>query len=188
MLHLLEEIGSRYRLKIVNFGHAGDGLQMWLGRRASGKPTWPGLLDQVVAGGQPATLGLRQNLVKEAAEEAGIDPSLAARARATGTVSYVCDSERGLRPDLLYCFDLELPAGFTPRNRDGEVAAFERVDMPRLRQLLAAPGLFKPNSALVAIDFLVRRGLIEADTPGYAALVAGLHMPAPFEDDAAGPR
>ena len=37
-------------------GYVGDatagGQQLWVARRAANKPTWPGLLDHIVAGGQ----------------------------------------------------------------------------------------------------------------------------------------
>ena len=45
---------------------------MWIGRRARDKPTFPGMLDNFVAGGQPIGIGLMDNLIKEAAEEAGV--------------------------------------------------------------------------------------------------------------------
>ena len=77
-----------------------------------------------MAGGQPYGLGIHENLIKECAEEAAIPEQLAAQARATGTVSYVMEWEAGLRDDVLYVFDLELPADFTPRNTDGEIEEF----------------------------------------------------------------
>ena len=42
-----------------------DGTAMWVARRALSKPTGPGKLDQLVAGGQPHGIGLHANLVKE---------------------------------------------------------------------------------------------------------------------------
>ena len=102
-----------------------DGTQrMWVARRSLSKPTGPGKLDQLVAGGQPHGIGLRDNLMKECAEEAGIPAALAEQARPVGAISYVLETEQGMRPDVLFNFDLELPASFDPVNEDGEVDAF----------------------------------------------------------------
>ena len=97
---------------------------MWIGRRSLTKPTAPGKLDQLVAGGQPAGVGVRANLVKEAAEEADIGPELAARAVPVGTVNYLTARPDGLRNDVLFNYDLVVPPDFRPVNRDGEIASF----------------------------------------------------------------
>ena len=46
------------------------GCKIWVPKRARTKPTWPGYLDNSVAGGIPAGLGVFESLVKEAMEEA----------------------------------------------------------------------------------------------------------------------
>lgn len=63
-------------------------LHMWVPRRSRDRPTYPGLFDNLVAGGLAHGLSPRQCLVKECGEEAGIPPALAARAVAVGTLSY----------------------------------------------------------------------------------------------------
>jgi len=166
-------------------GYVRDGarLAMWIARRATDKPTWPGKLDQLVAGGQPAGIGLRANLIKESAEEAGMRPELAARARPVGAFSYTFEDQRGLRPDTVFCFDLELPGGFRPVNRDGEVADFQLRPIDEAATLARDTREFKPNCALVVIDFLLRHGYLDADAPDYLDIVAGLgatHGPSPF--------
>lgn len=147
---------------------------MWIARRSPDKPTGPGKLDQMVAGGQPAGLSLRDNLIKECGEEAGVPAALARRARSAGTVSYRTVRAEGLRNDVLFVFDLEVPAGFRPVNRDGEVAEFMLWDIGEVMRRLRDTEDFKFNSALVIIDFLVRRGFIDADDPDYPDIVAGL--------------
>ena len=37
---------------------------LWVATRSASKPTWPGRLDHLVAGGQPASLSLRDNVLK----------------------------------------------------------------------------------------------------------------------------
>lgn len=148
---------------------------MWIGRRSLSKPTGPGLLDQMVGGGQPSGMSLRDNLTKECAEEAGMPATIAERAIPVGTVSYVTTRDEGLRHDVLFNFDLEVPADFTPVNTDGEVAEFLLLPIADVMQRLRDTRDFKFNSALVIIDFLVRHGFVDADDPDYADIVAGLH-------------
>ncbi len=154
-----------------------EGIEMWVGRRAKTKPTGPGKLDQLVAGGQPIGIGIRENMIKECQEEAGIPPALAQRVTAVGAVSYRCERPEGLRDDVLYCFDLELPEDFTPQNTDGEVEAFYLWSLDRVIEVLSTGEDFKFNCALVAIDFLLRRGFIEPDWRDYTALMHGLRLP-----------
>jgi 8-oxo-dGTP pyrophosphatase MutT (NUDIX family) len=61
-------------------------------------------------------------VVKECWEEAGVPNELAAAATAVGFVSYVSMSEEGLKPDVLFCYDLQLPEDFVPQPQDGEVS------------------------------------------------------------------
>lgn len=70
---------------------------------------------------QPHGLSCAENIVKECWEEAGIPQQLAAGAVPVGFVSYVSWSEEGLKPDVLFCYDLQLPADFVPVPQDGEV-------------------------------------------------------------------
>jgi isopentenyldiphosphate isomerase len=150
-------------------------MHMWVARRARGKQTYPGMLDNMVAGGQPIGLGLMENIVKECAEEADIPPELASRARAAGAISYCHQFEDGVKPDQQFCYDLELPADFAPRNTDGEVESFELWPIERVTETVCERFEFKFNCNLVIIDFLIRHGLIEADgEPDYMALCLGL--------------
>jgi hypothetical protein len=63
---------------------------------------------------QPHGLSCRENVLKECAEEAGIPPALAATARPVGAVSYLTIAANGYKPDVLFCYDLELPPDFIP--------------------------------------------------------------------------
>ena len=48
---------------------------MWVGKRSS-KGSFPNDLDQIAAGGLPYGVGIKENLIKEAFEEAGIQKKL----------------------------------------------------------------------------------------------------------------
>jgi 8-oxo-dGTP pyrophosphatase MutT (NUDIX family) len=169
-----------YGVHMNGFVRTPDGLKMWVARRSRTKPTFPGMLDNMVAGGQPIGLSLYENLVKECGEEAGIPPALARRATAVGAVSYVAEVDEGLKPDVQFCFDLELPADFTPRPVDGEIESFVLLPIAEVARLVAQTSEFKFNCNLVVIDFLVRHGVIPPDDPDYLAIVAGLRQGAPL--------
>lgn len=156
------------------FVRRGDRLHMWVARRAEGKQTYPGMLDNTVAGGQPVGIGVKENLIKECWEEAGIPRALAERAVPVGTISYLYEGDGGLKPDLQYCFDLEMPEDFVPANRDGEIAEFALWPIERVAEVVRDGFDFKFNCNLVIIDFLVRHGVIEPDHPDYLAITRGL--------------
>jgi len=143
------------------------GLQMWIGRRALDKPIAPGKLDHLVAGGQPLGLSPRANLVKEGHEEAGLTPAMVGKARAAGLITYRCRFTDGQRDDVLWCYDLALPADWRPQSMDGEVESFRLLPIAEVLRLLRETEEFKFNVALVIVDFLIRRGLVGPEEPGY---------------------
>lgn len=152
-------------------------LALWVGRRSPDKPTYPGLLDNMCAGAIAFGMGVRETLIKEAREEASIPKALAARAVPVGAIRYCCEGEGGLRPDVLYVYDLELPHDFTPTPSDGEIAEYMLWPIEKVAERVRDTYDFKFNCNLVVIDFLIRHGLIAADEPDYLALVEGLHRP-----------
>ncbi len=152
-----------------------SGPHLWIGTRAKSLLVEPGKLDNMVAGGQPAGLGLMENLIKECGEEAHITPKLARSARPTGVLSYSFESPQGLRCDTLFCYDLVVPPAFKPRASE-EISRFELMPLPKVLKLVAGTHRFKFNVTLVIIDFAIRHGFITPDTePAYERLVAGLH-------------
>ncbi|MCC7049530.1 MAG: DUF4743 domain-containing protein [Alphaproteobacteria bacterium] len=158
------------------FVRRGADLHLWVARRARDKPTYPGMLDNTVAGGQPIGIGLKENMIKECREEAGIPREIAERARPVGIVSYVFEEDATLKPDVQYCFDLEMPADFTPRNTDGEIGEFMLWPIERVAETVRDTTAFKFNCNLVIIDFLVRHGLIAPEHPDYLAICRGLRQ------------
>ena len=170
-------LGTRsFGVHLNGLVQAARGLSMWVAKRAANKQTAPGKLDHLAAGGQPFGLGLRENLIKEAGEEAGIPAELAARAIPTGAVSYRCARPEGLRDDVLFCYDLELPAEFVPANTDGEVESFSLWPIAEVLARVRDGEDFKFNVALVVIDLAIRRGLIAPDDPDYQEIWQGLRL------------
>ena len=138
-----------------------DGTHLWVGRRAADKKLDPGKLDHLVAGGVPAGYTPKAALLKEAGEEAGLAPDLAGQARHVASFRYDMERCEGLRRDLVYAYDLELPEDFMPHPVDGEVEGFELWPLPRVFETLVSTDMFKFNVALVLVDLLLREGLIE---------------------------
>ena len=157
-----------------------DGLKMWIGRRASDRRVFPDRLDQLVAGGLPHGISLDENLIKECREEADISPELATTATPSGTISYCCEVERGLRDDTLFCYDLLLPKSFTPHCTDGEVGGFELMPIEEVAEIVRDSDAFKPNCNLVIIDFLLRHGFIAPDHQHHQLLNIELNRNDPF--------
>jgi 8-oxo-dGTP pyrophosphatase MutT (NUDIX family) len=137
-----------------------DGLYVWIARRAANKLLDPSKLDHIVAGGVPSGLTPAETLVKEADEEAAIPDSLARQAVPVATISYAMERPEGLRRDLLYCYDLDLPEDFRPSPADGEVEAFELWPIERMVRTVRDTEAFKFNVNLVLIDLFQRQGLI----------------------------
>jgi isopentenyldiphosphate isomerase len=163
-----------YGVHMTGYVRTPDGPLIWVARRAKNKPTYPGMLDNTVAGGQPVGLGLHDNMVKECWEEAGIPEELARKAVCTGAITYRMDAEDGLKPDVQFCFDLELPADFVPRNTDGEIDEFFAWPWRKAAEVVSETREFKFNCNLVLIDFFVRHGLVDPGRADYLDIVAGL--------------
>ncbi|MCB1858209.1 MAG: DUF4743 domain-containing protein [Gammaproteobacteria bacterium] len=161
------------------FVRTDQGLKMWVGKRSAERLRFPGKFDHLVAGGLPYGVGLRENLAKECWEEAGIPSAVAAQAIAVGAVTYVIEFDRGLKPDVLYCYDLELPETFQPRCTDGEVEEFYLWPIEQVMETMKAREAFKLNCNLVIIDFLIRHGYVGPEYEGYLDLITGLHPKVP---------
>ncbi|KAL1622932.1 hypothetical protein SLS56_008540 [Neofusicoccum ribis] len=169
--YVVDETGCRHRF--------------WVPRRARAKQTYGGMLDNTVAGGLPAGEAPLDALVREAEEEAALPPELVRRdARAAGCVSYflVRDEKAGgetglLQPESQLVYDLRLREGdgVEPRVNDGEVEGFALLTTEEVQEALRR-GEFKPNTALVMLDFFVRHGILTPENePDYAEIVSRLH-------------
>ncbi|HEX6811756.1 MAG TPA: DUF4743 domain-containing protein [Planctomycetota bacterium] len=154
-----------FGVHLNGYARSGRDLCVWIAVRSRQKRTFPGHLDQMVAGGQPIGFTPLETLVKECAEEAGLGADLAERAVPIGSISYVQQDQLSLKPDTLACFDLELPAAFVPQPADGEVEEFALWPVAEVAASLRDGGPWKPNSALVMLDFLLRFGCLDAELP-----------------------
>lgn len=164
-----------YGQHMNGFVRTPDGLKLWIAKRSATKVNFPNKLDNMVAGGLPHELSLTENLLKECWEEAAIPASLAMQARPVGVLTYCKETAVGLKPDTLYCYDLELPVDFQPENTDGEVAEFLLLPILEVADMVHQTDDFKLNCNLVIIDFLVRHGLLKPEHTEYLDISTGLH-------------
>jgi 8-oxo-dGTP pyrophosphatase MutT (NUDIX family) len=158
---------------------------VWVGRRSPTKATWPGRLDSLAAGGLGAGSLPREAMINECCEEAGIDVEyLKERLRAVSAVSYTGFNEDlwGLKRDVLFCFDLQVPPDFEPVAVDGEMESFQKMPIQMLVELLAEPiqeeddsdNQWKPNVGVVLTDFLVRHDFLDVDDPNFLQVIDAL--------------
>ena len=167
----------QYGVHMNGFVRTDDGLHMWIGTRSHDLHQYPGQLDNIVAGGQPADLSLLDNLIKESDEEAGIPEDLVRQAKPVSTISYAFDEADGLHVSTLFIYDLELPEDLTPQNQDGEVIKFELLPTDQVMSDIREPERYKFNVNLVVIDFALRHGLLDPDeNPGFEGLDRGLRQ------------
>ena len=163
-----------YGIHLNGFVKKNNTTYLWVGKRSMTKQTGPGKLDQLVAGGQPVGLSLTENLIKECKEEASIKKNLAIKAKPVNSISYMTEREEGLRNDTLFCFDIELPESFVPINTDGEVEKFFLWPVGKISQIIQETQDFKFNSAIVAIDFLIRHKFIDSNHKDFIQIIKKL--------------
>ena len=167
-----------YGVHINGLVRQDDGTDaMWIGRRSSIKSRYPGMLDHMVAGGQPAGLTLMENVVKECEEEAGIPEDVTrAGIRSAGCISYESFGRERVSRAVLFCFDLYLPPGFLPQPVDGEVDEFFLWNLSQIKESFCPDyrDPIKPNCYPVIIDYMVRKGCISPDSAGYLHILQAL--------------
>jgi len=170
--------GTRaYGVHLNGYRRDRNELWLWVGRRSADKRVAANKLDNLVAGGIGNGYGLVETLIKEADEEAMIPPDLIARAIPAGAVSYRMETGLGIRDDVLFVYDLELPADFVPQNRDGEFSGFTLMPAAAVLDRIRSGTDFKFNVNLVVLDFAVRHGLLPPADPEYIDVATGLHRP-----------
>ncbi|KAI0381584.1 hypothetical protein F5Y04DRAFT_254882 [Hypomontagnella monticulosa] len=174
---------------ITAYTRAADGtMKLWIGRRAPHLYTSPGMLDATVAGGIKAGSTPLDTVIVEADEEASLPEDLVrAGVRSVGVLTYISvtgpefPGEKGLViPDIIYIYDLELPNHVIPKPNDDEVEVFYSMTIEEVQKALLN-GEFKPDSAAVLIDFLIRHGIMTADNEkDFIDISTRLHRRLPF--------
>ncbi|KAJ3496281.1 hypothetical protein NLG97_g2771 [Lecanicillium saksenae] len=178
----------------------GDQPFMWIARR-SRSTTYPGMLDQIVAGAMdPKDTSPWSTLQHEAWDEAGLvldvhSANVTHNDLPVGTVygpsriSFYDKKDRSvglevghLEPGVRFVFEMEVPPTFVPKPGTSDaVGGFILKSVAEVKKDLSE-GKWKPNSGLTTLDFLVRKGYIADGGDGtverlQAALQRKLPMP-----------
>jgi 8-oxo-dGTP pyrophosphatase MutT (NUDIX family) len=172
---VVEFFGVRaYAAHLNGWRSGSDGPEFWIAKRAMSKALAPGKLDNLVAGGIGADFTAWETLVKEAGEEAGIPAALVTRSTAGGAIRYRCEIGAGMRDEVVFVYDLEVPDDFMPYNMDGEVEDFRILPARECLRLVRETDDFMYDVNLVLVDFAVRHGLIVPEDADYLDLLHGL--------------
>jgi 8-oxo-dGTP pyrophosphatase MutT (NUDIX family) len=172
---MIEFFGARaYAVHLNGWRPGDDGPDFWIARRAMNKAAAPGKLDNMVAGGLGAGYTAWGTVIKEAGEEAGVPAAVATGAHAAGAIRYRIGLSDGMRDEVLFVYDIQVPTDFVPRNTDGEVEDFRLLSARECLRLVRETDQFKYDVNLVLIDFGLRHGLIVPEAPDYLVLVEGL--------------
>ena len=150
-----------------------------MGKRAAIKSRYPGMLDNVVAGGLPMGLTPFECAVKECWEEASIEETEARkRLKCVGSVTRCCEEEGFLALEEIFIFDLDMQ-GLTPKPQDGEVESFQIVDVPDM--VYNKFEKVKPEILIILVEFMIRQGMVDPnpDPEGFLELVRAMHLPIP---------
>ncbi|CAI6273854.1 unnamed protein product [Periconia digitata] len=156
---------------------------VWIPRRAKTKQTYGGMLDNAVAGGMATGETAYESMVRECGEEASLSEELVRKlVKPVGCITYFsvrgekAGGETGLlQPEVEYVYDLELPEDVILKPNDDEVEEFYLMSVDQVKTAMAQ-GEFKPNCALVMIDFFIRHGYLTAENEkDYIEIVQRLH-------------
>lgn len=161
-----------YGIHVNGYVRKDGQLFVWVATRSHAKATYAGLFDQMVAGGLPSGVSLIENVAKEAVEEAGVELGDLDSLTSVGSLSYRYETRKGLSAKSLFIYDVELSPSFVPQNLDGEVEEFNLVPVSAVLESIACNlKAWKPNSAVVMIEFAVRHGVINPTSePDYLRL------------------
>lgn len=179
---------NSYGVHMTAYVKTAEGMKIWVPRRQPHKSTYGGMLDNTVAGGISFGETVLNSLIREAEEEASFSEELIRQhAKLCGTVSYfmVRDEKAGgetglLQPECQFVYDLELSQDVIPKPNDDEVENFQLWPVEKVQKAMAQ-AQFKPNCALVLLDFFVRHGILTPENEkDYVEIVSRLHRRLPF--------
>ena len=125
-----------------------------LAKRSSKLNNFPGLYDNLIAGGQPIDLSIRNNLYKEAFEEAGLSKEQTFRAKKSNTVHYQHNESTNFNSAIIFNYHLEKYVDMKFSNQDGEVESFFSIELANLYKILETNSL-KANCVIPLIDFFI---------------------------------
>ncbi|KAK0701152.1 thiamine pyrophosphokinase-related protein [Apiosordaria backusii] len=174
-----------YGIHLTAFTRINDGqIKIWVQKRSQSTAFYPGLLDNTVASSSIPDGQLPvEAAIREAGEEASLPEDLVrSKIKSCGTLTYMhlrdslAIGEVGLlQPQVEYLFELELPDGVEPKPCDHEVEWFKLLEVVDLKRSISQDKV-KPGYAVVALDFLIRHGLLnDQNEPDFVEITTRLH-------------
>ena len=167
-------------------------IRFWIPRRSATKPTWPLMLDNIVAGGLGYPYGPYETAIKESLEEANLEKDIVEKyIESVGVVTYFhyegdadkdnFNSEKSyIVGEAEFIYDLNLPKDVIPKPIDGEVDSFNLMTLDDVVQSLVNKQ-FKSNCGFVMVDFLIRYRYINMENEhNYTEIVNKIHRNFPF--------
>ncbi|KAJ5827305.1 hypothetical protein N7447_004068 [Penicillium robsamsonii] len=177
-----------YGVQLLCYVRDEQGLRLWIGKRAEGKQTYPSMLDSTAAGGLGAGKLPIEALICEAQEEATIPEEIVkTKVKPMSQLTYFhirgnkAGGETGLfQPEVEYTYELELDPDMIPKPKDSEVECFSLYTVGEVVCALKQRR-FKPNSAIVIVEFLIQHGILSAENePRYSEILSHLHRKIEF--------
>ena len=125
-----------------------------LAKRSVKLNSFPGLYDNLIAGGQPIDLSIKNNFYKEAFEEAGLNQEQASHAKKSNTVHYQHNENTNFNSAIIFNYHLEKSDDMKFANQDGEVKSFLSIEIEKIYKILEKK-ILKPNCVIPLIDFFI---------------------------------
>ena len=130
-------------------------LFFYLSKRSKTVKKYPGLYDNLIGGGQPGNLSLRENLYKEGFEEVGVKKSFFKNSKLESVIDYCHVKNNLLHSAIIATYDVKVSKGFKFSNNKNEVEKVEKFELNETLKLLEEKKL-KTNCIIPISDFLVR--------------------------------
>jgi len=133
-----------------------NSILIHLAVRSKKVKNFPGLYDNLVAGGQPSKISIIENLHKEAFEEAGLKKKLMWQAKKSKTTHYMHTVGKKFNSAIIFIYQLEKTSEMKFENQDGEVDGFVTIDVCNINEILKSK-LLKANCIIPILDLLILR-------------------------------
>lgn len=153
-----------HAIHINGLSNEGGEWKFWIGKRSPYKAVDPNKLDNLVGGGVASGESIREAMLREGGEEAGLDAAQLADASYCGCCLSIRHVSRGLHREKLHIFDVVLPPGLVPENQDGEVSGFVLMSPLALAEAMSE-GRLMNDACLATLDAFLRHGLLDAGHP-----------------------
>ena len=143
----------QYGVHLNGWSFKNKNYYLHLAKRSEKLYDFPGLYDNLVAGGQPLGLSIYKNLRKEAYEEAGLIKIKIKNLIKSKTINYFHEHKNKVHSGIIFIYHLKInDEKFT--NIDGEVENFESINAMNIYKLLELK-LLKPNCIIPIADFFL---------------------------------